>query len=109
MNPPTTHVCTAVEWPHALLTVRTPFPLHTPIGTVLYHPIPSSHQVWGAEPSSVWFVGDSIDDMVCGKLAGCRTCLIITEDNTAVVAQTQFVDLAVHSLRDFGLHIGLDL
>jgi phosphoglycolate phosphatase-like HAD superfamily hydrolase len=69
----------------------------------------SCHQVWGAEPGSVWFVGDSIDDMVCGKLAGCRTCLIITEDNTAVIAQTQYVDLAVHSLRDFGLHIGLDL
>ena len=107
MNPPTTHVCTAVEFECAPCTANSyPFPSHTP---ALYYPIPSSHQVWGAEPSSVWFVGDSIDDMVCGKLAGCRTCLIITEDNTAVVAQTQYVDLAVHSLRDFGLHIGLDL
>lgn len=70
--------------------------------------IPLSRQVWGAEPGSVWFVGDSIDDMVCGKLAGCKTCLIITEDNEAVAAQTEYVDLAVHSLRDFGSHIGLD-
>ena len=66
-------------------------------------------QVWGASPGSVWFVGDSIDDMVCGKLAGCKTCLILTDQNEAVADQTEYVDLSVRSLRMFGLHIGLDM
>ena len=78
--------------------------------TVLYstsHIVPL--QVWGSSPGSVWFVGDSIDDMVCGKLAGCKTCLILTDQNEAVADQTEYVDLAVRSLRMFGVHIGLDL
>ena len=29
----------------------------------------------------ILFVGDSLDDMICGKKAGCLTCLVITEEN----------------------------
>lgn len=32
----------------------------------------------------MWFVGDSADDMACGKLAGCSTCLITTGTYTAL-------------------------
>lgn len=67
------------------------------------------HQIWGTAAGSVWFVGDSIDDMVCGKLAGCRTCLILTDDNQNVASQKEYVDISVKTLSEFGKHIGLDL
>jgi phosphoglycolate phosphatase-like HAD superfamily hydrolase len=56
----------------------------------------------------VWFVGDSIDDMVCGKLAGCRTCLLLTDENQKV-KDSEYVDIVVKSLSEFGRHIGLDI
>lgn len=44
----------------------------------------------------MWFVGDSVDDMACGKLAGCRTALITTGTNNDVVLQSpELVDVVV--------------
>eukprot|EP01032_Pedospumella_encystans_P010798 gene10798-12593_t len=48
------------------------------------------------EEHTVWFVGDSVDDMACGKLAGCRTALITTGTNNDVVLQSpELVDVVV--------------
>ena len=58
----------------------------------------------------MWFVGDSIDDMQCGKAAGCRTCLVRTPHNTDL--QEKFpglVDVAVSSLQEFADYIGLPM
>lgn len=58
---------------------------------------------------SVWFVGDSLDDMLCGKAAGCKTCLISTEHNTHIYeTRKDVIDLHVHSLQEFVQLIGLE-
>jgi pyridoxine kinase len=62
--------------------------------------------VWGVtDPTKVWFVGDSADDMRCGKGAGCRTCLIAPSDYDAS-AFMEAVDVRVSSLSEFINHIG---
>ena len=66
-------------------------------------------QTWDTKAGNVWFVGDSIDDMVCGKLAGCKTCLILTNDNEKVALQSEYVDISVKTLTDFAKHIGLSI
>ena len=55
---------------------------------------------WGVEASTVWFVGDSRDDMLCGKLAGCRTCFI-TDDKFDANSLPPNVDVAVNTLTEF--------
>ena len=45
---------------------------------------------------SVWFVGDSLDDMKCGKLAGLTTCLIRTHENEGL--EEQFPELIDHTV-----------
>jgi phosphoglycolate phosphatase-like HAD superfamily hydrolase len=57
----------------------------------------------------VWFVGDSDDDMKCGKAAGCKTCLILTDYNRRFKDDKALCDLAVESLSEFGRHIGISL
>ena len=50
----------------------------------------------------VWFVGDSEDDVQCGKSAGMMTCLVRTEYNIGLAARRPgLVDLEVSSLTDF--------
>lgn len=57
---------------------------------------------WTAEASQVWFVGDSVDDMRCGKGAGCKTCLVLNNANAALVAtHPELIDMAVHTLMEF--------
>lgn len=57
-------------------------------------------QQWGgATPEEVWFVGDSLDDIRCGKSAGCRTCLITTSDRA--FEDEHLVDHRVTTLREF--------
>ena len=58
---------------------------------------------WGIEDSSqVWFVGDSIDDMKCGKGAGCKTCLLLNERNRQYLeTQSDFIDFGAESLSSF--------
>ena len=61
-------------------------------------------------PSRVWFVGDSLDDMLSGKHAGCRTCLIRTEFNRDLVdtrARDDVIDMYVHTLSEFCQRIGI--
>jgi phosphoglycolate phosphatase-like HAD superfamily hydrolase len=61
-----------------------------------------------ASAGTVWFVGDSMDDMLCGKAAGCRTCLISTDTNKDLYSSRRdVIDLCVHSLQEFAGHIGL--
>eukprot|EP01041_Mallomonas_annulata_P007549 gene7549-15468_t len=55
---------------------------------------------WGVEAGSVWFVGDHADDMTCGKLAGCRTCFLVTPETTGLEPPPN-ADLVVHSLSAF--------
>lgn len=65
-------------------------------------------ETWGAvdNPSEVWFVGDSLDDMICGKRAGCRTCLVSpTGLANKSVDYADFVDICVTSLSEFMDHI----
>eukprot|EP00600_Ochromonadales_sp_CCMP1393_P005007 CAMPEP_0174955498 /NCGR_PEP_ID=MMETSP0004_2-20121128/1010_1 /TAXON_ID=420556 /ORGANISM="Ochromonas sp., Strain CCMP1393" /LENGTH=199 /DNA_ID=CAMNT_0016203423 /DNA_START=237 /DNA_END=836 /DNA_ORIENTATION=- len=66
---------------------------------------------WGISPDhahKVWFVGDSVDDMACGKQAGCRTCLIATDKNHITLeTHRHLVDIRVESLAEFAHHINL--
>jgi pyridoxal kinase len=67
---------------------------------------------WGigapTDSQVVWFIGDSIDDVTCGKLAGCKTCLIRTPFNTNIEGRTDVVDLVVDSLSEWADHVGLE-
>jgi pyridoxine kinase len=56
-------------------------------------------------PKEVWFVGDSLDDMKCGKNAGCRTCLISNNELYDKSVYNNYVDLCVSSLSDFLDHL----
>jgi pyridoxine kinase len=68
----------------------------------------ASWQVPVGREGDVWFVGDSIDDMLCAKQAGCKTVLIITTYNVHL-SQTHYglVDREIHDLSEllelFGL------
>lgn len=56
----------------------------------------------------VWFVGDSEDDVACGKSAGMKTCLLLTDYNCHLAAeQPGLVDLQVATLMEFADHIRL--
>lgn len=54
----------------------------------------------------IWFVGDSIDDMKCGKNAGCKTCLLTTSYNLNI--PESLVDLRVNSIHDFKAAVLID-
>lgn len=57
-------------------------------------------QQWGGvPPHEVWFVGDSIDDIRCGKRAGCFTCLITASEKRH--DDEHLIDHRVTSLKDF--------
>ncbi len=59
------------------------------------------------DPQKVWFVGDSLDDMLCGRQAGCKTCLIITDHNRNLVNERpEVIDRAVNTLTEFGRILG---
>lgn len=64
---------------------------------------------WDTSPvddqHEIWFVGDSIDDILCGKGSGCKTCLIETKENLKV--DRQLPNLVVGSLMEFAHSIGL--
>lgn len=50
----------------------------------------------------VWFVGDSMDDMKCGKSAGCKTCLILTDYNVNYMKENPgIIDVEVSNLIEF--------
>jgi phosphoglycolate phosphatase-like HAD superfamily hydrolase len=50
----------------------------------------------------MWLVGDSIDDMKCGRGAGCKTCLILNPANAHLPQQQpELIDLAVATLSEF--------
>jgi len=62
------------------------------------------------EAADVWFVGDSTDDMNCGKRAGCKTCLIRTSYNGDLEKEPGLVDLAVDNLIEFASRgLGIDV
>lgn len=60
----------------------------------------------GDRPHEIWFVGDSLDDMKCGKGAGCRTCLI-APNGTSIFSpeQAKYIDISVPSLTEFMNHL----
>lgn len=64
---------------------------------------------WGikaGEEHHVWFVGDSLDDMLCGKEAGCKTCLITTDSNKKILdIYPHLVDVVVHDLLQLWDHM----
>lgn len=62
-------------------------------------------RTWGATPGEVWVVGCSVAELACGKLAGCRTCLLVpatalTSDRDTSIGCAD-IDVTVHCLRDF--------
>lgn len=60
------------------------------------------------EEHLVWFVGDSLDDVACGKAAGCSTCLITTDSNHHIVHHNpDLVDLVIDSLDELVHHLKL--
>jgi phosphoglycolate phosphatase-like HAD superfamily hydrolase len=55
---------------------------------------------WGGVlPHEVWFVGDSIDDIRCGKGAGCNTCLITASNKKH--DDEHLIDHRVTTLKEF--------
>jgi pyridoxine kinase len=57
---------------------------------------------------STYFVGDSMDDMHCGKRAGCRTVLILTEFNQGLSEKhPEVIDHVINSLEELILVLGL--
>lgn len=62
---------------------------------------------FGSSVGYVWFLGDSLDDMKCGKQAGCKTCLLKTPFNKGLESDSEWVDMAVDKLTDFTNNIGL--
>ena len=59
---------------------------------------------WNMIPSAkedVWFVGDSVDDLACGKAAGCKCCLLVNHRNKHLIeSRPELIDLHVDSLYD---------
>jgi pyridoxine kinase len=61
-------------------------------------------------PGQVWFVGDSIDDMKCGRGAGCRTCFLRNPSNGhAAESGPEFIDVVVDSLQEFLSRLKADI
>jgi len=72
---------------------------------------------WDVQVSSItsstnignyWFIGDSLDDMNCGHLAGCKTCLIRTKFNKQVElehAETGLITVVVDTLTEWLEHV----
>ena len=64
--------------------------------------------ILSGQEGKVWFVGDSLDDMQCGRSAGCQTCLIVTNENEKVRNEhSHLVDHVVHSLEELAVLLGL--
>lgn len=65
---------------------------------------------WGmggpTDSQVVWFIGDSMDDITCGHLSHCKTCLIRTPFNTKIQNRKE-IDLVVDSLSEWADHVGL--
>jgi phosphoglycolate phosphatase-like HAD superfamily hydrolase len=64
----------------------------------------------GASVGNYWFIGDSLDDMKCGHLAGCKTCLIRTSFNKQVEldqAGTGVITVVVDTLTEWLEHVSL--
>jgi len=62
----------------------------------------------GASMGNYWFIGDSLDDMNCGHLAGCKTCLIRTKFNKHVElehANTGLITVVVDTLTEWLGHV----
>lgn len=59
-------------------------------------------QIPTSEAASTWFVGDSEDDVLCGKGAGMKTCLIKTTYNRDFAEKNPgVVDVQVETLEEF--------
>lgn len=62
-------------------------------------------EVEAGEEHLVWFVGDSLDDMLCGRAAGCSTCLVATKSNTHLLNNRPgLVDIVVNDLLELKEH-----
>lgn len=47
----------------------------------------------------ILFVGDSLDDMRCGRASGCTTCLILTDSNKRLLeTNQQDIDIVINNL-----------
>ena len=74
------------------------------------HHVLQAWEIPHSEAHHVWFIGDSIDDMKCGKDAGCSTCLITTGSNNHVVLQNpELVDLVIEDFAELCAYFKLHL
>ena len=55
----------------------------------------------------IWFLGDSIDDMSCGKAAGCKTCLVRTAFNAHLDESSVEIDMVVETLSEWATLVKL--
>ena len=69
--------------------------INKPDPRIAYHIL----EIWGHSPQNVWFVGDSIDDIRCGKSAGCNTCLVTASGH--LHKDEHLIDCRVTSLHQF--------
>jgi phosphoglycolate phosphatase-like HAD superfamily hydrolase len=60
-------------------------------------------KVWGLEPASVLFVGDSADDMKCGNAAGMKTVLFDPESKKPHLHS--LASIVVQSMADLQQHL----
>jgi phosphoglycolate phosphatase-like HAD superfamily hydrolase len=53
------------------------------------------------QQASVYFIGDSLDDMLCGKHAGCSTILVLTDYNQELQQQyPQIIDYTISTFEE---------
>lgn len=71
--------------------------INKPDPRVVQH-ILSEWEIAPDDAKHVWFVGDSRDDMICAKGAGCRTVLIACDHNHALRENKELVDVVVNGL-----------
>jgi phosphoglycolate phosphatase-like HAD superfamily hydrolase len=61
----------------------------------------STWSILPGQEKLIWFVGDSIDDMKCGKHAGLTTCLVLTPENHHLPKIfPELIDHVVHNLEE---------
>lgn len=53
---------------------------------------------WGVPPEQVMMVGDYRDDMLCGRGAGARTCLLLNDWNAQYASLADFVAPNLHAV-----------
>jgi phosphoglycolate phosphatase-like HAD superfamily hydrolase len=56
---------------------------------------------WGIQPAEALVVGDYRDDILCGKAAGTRTCLLLNDNNRSYASLADHAASDLFQVREF--------